>query len=104
VLPLVRNLPSPSLLPDCSNEEWKGITLCPACLTVGYCSKACEQAAREQLRAECSLVTLRDKRTWPHRVWFLARACLLLGSEGWDQPDRINNSRSRAFRDLVDRE
>jgi len=45
---------------------------------------------------------LRGRKTWPHRAWFLARACLRLDAEGWDERDRINSTKSRAFRDLLD--
>ena len=48
-------------------------------------------------------MVLRGRKTWPHRAWFLARACLRLDAEGWDERDRINSTKSRAFRDLLDR-
>jgi len=83
-------------------DEWQGITLCGDCSTVGYCGEQCRLKDRERHRVECSLVVMRNKRSWPHKVWFLARACIRLGSEGWDQRERINNKKSRAFRDLVD--
>merc|ERR1712110_1267573 len=51
---------------------------------------------------ECSLLVLRGRKTWPHRAWILARACLRLDAEGWDERDKINSTKSRAFRDLLD--
>ena len=86
-----------------SKDEWQGITMCPACDTVGYCGPRCREAARPRHQVECSLLVLRGRKTWPHRAWFLARACLRLDAEGWDERDRINSTKSRAFRDLLDR-
>merc|ERR1712130_778181 len=83
-------------------DEWQGITMCPACNTVGYCGKRCRDAARPRHQVECGLLVLRGRKTWPHRAWFLARACLRLDAEGWDERDKINNTKSRAFRDLLD--
>ena len=56
-----------------------------------------------KLRVECSLVSMRNRKTWPHRAWFVARACLKVQAEGYAEKDRINNKKSRAFGDLVDR-
>ena len=86
-----------------SKDEWQGITLCPECDTVGYCGPRCREAARPRHQVECSLLVLRGRKTWPHRAWFIARACIRLNAEGWDEKDRINSTKSRAFKDLLDR-
>ena len=57
------------------SDEWKGITLC-SCQGVGYCSEQCRMADRERHRVECGLLLLRGNKCWPHRVTFLARACI----------------------------
>ena len=97
------SIPPPLLVTFPSKDEWQGITMCPACDTVGYCGPRCREAARPRHQVECSLLVLRGRKTWPHRAWFLARACLRLDAEGWDERDRINSTKSRAFRDLLDR-
>lgn len=83
-------------------DGWGEITPCPECDSVGYCSQECREADMARHRVECSLVSLRGRRTWPHRAWFVARACLKVQAEGYEQRDRINSKRSRAFGDLVD--
>ena len=100
MLPLVGALP-PHLPSD---EGWSAIQLCPGCQAVGYCGARCRLAARVRHGEECALLAAHAKRSFPHRAWFLARACLTLRAEGWDARDRINSTRSRAFRDLLDRE
>ena len=54
-------------------------------------------------RTECALVSLSKRKQFPHRAWFLARACLRVQEEGYQAPDRINNQQSRCFADLMDR-
>jgi len=83
-------------------DGWGEITLCPECESVGYCSQKCREEDLERHRLECSLVRLRNRKTWPHRAWFVARACLKVQAEGYEVPDKINNKRCRAFGDLVD--
>ena len=77
--------------------------MCSECDAVGYCSPACKEEDRERHMMECSLVSLRSRKVWPHRAWFIARACLKVQEEGYEQKERINNKKSRAFGDLVDR-
>jgi len=83
-------------------DEWKGIQLCPDCAMVGYCGEACRLQDRDRHKIECKIVMKTKTKTWNHRVWFLARACIRVQTEGWDEPDRINNAKSRTFRDLLD--
>ena len=37
------------------------------------------------------------------RVWFVSRAVLKVQAEGYDDREKINNKKSRAFQDLMDR-
>ena len=55
-------------------------------------------------RTECALVSLSKRKQFPHRAWFLARACLRVQEEGYQVPDKINSQQSRCFGDLMDRE
>ena len=54
-------------------------------------------------RTECGLVSLSKRKQYPHRAWFLARACLRVQEEGYHAPDKINKKKSRCFADLMDR-
>ena len=54
-------------------------------------------------RTECALVSLSKRKQYPHRAWFLARACLRVQEEGYHAPDKINKKKSRCFADLMDR-
>jgi len=83
-------------------DGWGEITPCPKCDCVGYCSDDCRKADEDRHRVECALVSMRTRKTWPHRAWFVARACLKVQAEGYKEKDRINNKKSRAFGDLVD--
>ena len=53
-------------------------------------------------RTECALVNLSSRKNFPHRAWFLARACLRVQEEGYNVMDRINNKSARCFGDLMD--
>ena len=53
-------------------------------------------------RTECALVNLSSRKNYPHRAWFLARACLRGQEEGYNVMDRINNKSARCFGDLMD--
>ena len=86
-----------------SCDFWGGIKLCSVCDSVGYCSDHCREEDRERHRTECALVSLSKRKQYPHRAWFLARACLRVQEEGYDVPDRINSRMSRCFGDLMDR-
>jgi len=83
-------------------DVWNGIKLCSKCEVIGYCSDLCKEADEERHRLECSLVRHSGRKQYPHRAWFVARACLRVQKEGYDIPDRINNKKSRCFGDLMD--
>ena len=104
----------------CSSDAWGAIKICKRCENIGYCSDHCReedesrhrQEEREgggvivnftRPRTECALVSLSKRKQFPHRAWFLARACLRVQEEGYQAPDRINNQQSRCFADLMDR-
>jgi len=83
-------------------DSWGGIRLCSRCESVGYCSEECRQQDWGRHQLECELVRQCARRQFPHRAWFLARACIKVHQEGYNVQDRINNRRSRCFGDLVD--
>ena len=89
----------------CSHPGYQSISLCPLCEQVGYCSSSCSTAHQARHRTECRLASDKEKRrAWPHRAWYVARAIIRLAEEGDGVRERINDKKSRAFRDLVDRE
>ena len=101
-----------------SKDCWRGIKLCTKCEFVGYCSDQCRYGKHVNLglimfvvrdedlprhRKECELVSASGRRSYPHRAWFIARACIRVHQEGYNAPDRINKKRTRCFGDLMDR-
>ena len=105
-----------------SSDAWGAIKICKKCENIGYCSDHCReedenrhrQGQRERgerallilfpcPRTECALVSLSKRKQYPHRAWFLARACLRVQEEGYHAPDKINKKKSRCFADLMDR-
>ena len=85
-----------------SCDFWGGIKLCSKCDSVGYCSDLCRERDEDRHRTECALVNLSSRKNYPHRAWFLARACLRVQEEGYNVMDRINNKSGRCFGDLMD--